>query len=135
MPDQSIVSQQPTATTTTIEAIATKSNGVGGGYKSLNVTANTIVSNYNNASVVTTATTATAITGGSGWTRRLNPGQVEKCKKFASDQIDLGSVIMEGTYSRIYEATITFSRDSIYTNDDQDDGRNRKSIVFLLFII
>jgi hypothetical protein len=61
--------------------------------RSLNVTANTIMSNYNNVSVMTTR-------------GRMGTSQVELCPKLDHAQIQLGAMIMEGTYSCIYEARL-----------------------------
>lgn len=136
VPDQSLIA--PTTTTATIlhvqrHAEAPSSLAVlkqsSNGYKSLNVTANTIMSNYNNASVITTATAMTTTGaggggGGSSWMRRLNPNQVDMCKKFARTQIDIaGKVLMEGTYSLIQEARLTLVCDDNALNSAEYDNR------------
>lgn len=125
MPDQSMTVTQQTA----MEERATRTTT---GLKSLNVTANTIASNYNNASVMTTATAATVMTmaepggcaesrsNGASWTRRLNPNQVDLCHKFFHDQLEfVGRVLLEGTYSRVEEARLTMMTAGDADGDEQ----------------
>lgn len=71
--------------------------------------------------MVTAATAVTTIGGiRGGWTRRLNPNQIELCKKFTRDQIELAeNVIMEGTYSRIQEARLLVECATEDTGDDE----------------
>lgn len=72
-----------------------------------------------------TALTTTGGGGGSGWTRRLNPNQVELCKKLRRDQIELETtLVMEGTYSRIHEAQLLVEctmEAGVETGADDDD--------------
>lgn len=134
MPDQSTI--QPPPSNEPVETTTTTLRPIGSGaYKSLNVTSHTIASNYNNASVVTSATafTVTVTNGGgaTGWTRRLNPNQVEMCKKLKLNQIEMvggeeeeTGVIMSGAYSRIQEARLMIE----ITNDDDDENQYDENV-------
>lgn len=72
----------------------------------LNVTTNTIMSNFNNASVMTYKT---------------KTNQVDLCARFGREQIQLNELKLEGTFSRIYEGLLRVDDSSDINNSQYDN--------------
>ena len=83
----------------------------------LNITTNTIQSIANNMSSVSLANTAN--------NNRLNGANIDLCMRFERDQIQLGRVYMQGTFSCIYEAVLNKEQDATANNSSQDEEDNK----------